>query len=682
MSGQSRDKLRWERARMIAVIAVLMGGLVAAVVRVHHLQTVEADELEEMSRAQTSGSVEIKAKRGSIVDRSGVELAGSVEVPSIFAHPRQIDDPKAVARRLLPHLDLDFDELVAKLERDKGFVWLEHQTTPEVADAIARLELPGIGSTPESKRYYPLRERAGQLLGFVGIDGRGLEGLEQALDEELSGDTFEMKGVRDARGRTLVKREIPRFRELEGNSVELTLDERIQRVSEEALADQVDEFDARGGYAMAVDVENGDVLAMANTPDFDPNRFGDFDSDDWRLRNVTDTFEPGSTTKPFVFARALDKGAVSLDTTFDTEEGWMQVGGHTIRDTESNDSLTAAEIIQKSSNIGIYKIAKLIGKEALYETLRDFGFGTRTGLGLRGERAGVIWPHDDWAEVTFANISFGQGFTSTPLQLIQSIAAIANDGMLMEPRLVRRVVDRDGELVEERRPELVRQVVSAEAARKTTKAMSLVTQEEGTGTKAALEHHTVAGKSGTAQKVNPETRQYDPDLWMSSFVGFAPAEDPEIAVLVMIDEPQDEVYGGKVAGPAFRRIMKEALSVREVAPLPADERLFAEPEDETAIDALGDVEDGPVELPARRVEGERAADGEEAVPDLRGMTLRAALNEVRSRGLLPRTEGWGRVVSQEPEPGTSLEEADVLRLELSPRGTETTLADEPAEGAR
>lgn len=684
-TGESTDRQKWVRVRIGLVVMMLVCGLAAVIGRVYYLQTVEAKDLHEMASDQTSRSIELEAKRGSILDRRGVELAVTIEVPSIFARPKKLDNPRLAARRLMPHMDVSFKTLVKKLESDSPFVWLDRQAKPSSAKAIRKLDIDGIGITTGSKRYYPLQERAGQLLGFVGIDGNGLEGLERTFDEELTGGTFELSGVRDARGRTLLTRDLPKFRKFEGDSVVLTIDERVQRVAEEAVAEQVEKHEAKGGYAVALDVKTGEVLALANTPSFDPNRFGDFSSKDWRMRNITDTFEPGSVIKPLVYAAALEKGAISPNTTFDTEKGRIKIGRYTIRDSHAHDVLTAAEIVQVSSNIGAYKIAQTLGRKGLYDFLRDFGFGSRSGIGLRGEQPGLVWPPDRWAEVTFANVAFGQGLTATPLQVVNAIATVANGGMLMQPRIVKEVRDKDGQVVEKTHPTLVKRVLSADVAHKASWAMSLVTLEEGTGTNAALEHYTVAGKTGTAQKVNPETRRYDPDMWVGSFVGFAPAEKPEVAVIVMIDEPQDTHYGGVVAAPAFKKIMTEALSVRGVMPLPEDERFHFDEEASAPKEPRAEVEvpEDIVTLPTVRVgsPGDATSPKEGTMPDLRGLTLRQALASARRLGVLPEVDGWGTVVSQKPAPGEPIDESTRLTLVLSPATRGALIAEEPSAGS-
>src|SRR5690554_6211358 len=649
----------WLRARFLMVGVFFALGFVVVGGRVYYLQTVEAAALQERAAIQWNREVVKQARRGDIVDRNGAELAVSVEVPSIHANPRRIENPELVARQLQPHLKLSYDDLLARLSRDSSFVWLERQSRPSAAEAIEGLEIAGVHITQEYKRYYPLREIAGQLVGFVGIDGAGLEGLERQLNSTLAGGTYEMRVIRDASGRAMLLTDMPRFGEFEGHSVRLTIDEKIQRVAEQALSEQVAEFEAKGGWAVAMDVHTGDILALANTPSFDPNRFRDHTSADWRLRSVTDTFEPGSVFKPFVLAAALQEQATRLDKVYDIEDGRMQIGRNVIRDTKRREELTAAEIIQVSSNIGSYKLAQEVGRETLYKYIRAFGFGQRSDVGLRGEQPGLVWPPDRWPEITFANVSFGQGLTSTPLQLAASTAALANGGLLMKPRIIDAILDRNGDIVEREEPTLVRRVVSEEVAEQVSWAMSLVTIKGGTGTKGAIEHVTVAAKTGTAQKVNPETRRYDPDMWIAGYVGYAPAEAPEIAVVVFIDEPKGVHYGGTVAGPAFAKITAEALRVRGVMPLPPERRFQLEEEPPAALDsrAAPPAPQNVVTLPTMRVldpTDEAVAEGQ--LPNFAELTLRQAIDRARDFGFVPQVNGWGRVITQDPPPGTPLEE--------------------------
>lgn len=673
---------------MIIILGVMVCALSVVIGRVYYLQTARGENLSELSSKQTARSIKLQAKRGSIVDRRGVEMAVTVEVPSVFVRPREIENPSQVARQLVPHLSRDFDSLLKRIDSKSNFVWLERQTTPTSAEAIRLLEIKGVGITTESKRYYPLQERAGQVLGFVNIDGKGLEGLESSMNSTLAGGEFTIDGMRDSRGRTLLMSDLPEFSKFEGNSIALTLDTRIQRIAEQSLQKAVDKFEAKGGYAVVMDVNTGEVIALANTPNFDPNHFGDYSSGDWRLRSVTDTFEPGSIFKPFILAAALDAKKVNLSSQFDTEKGRIKIGRYTIRDSSPHEILSAAEIMQVSSNIGIYKIAQTIGKKATYDGIRGFGFGGRSGIQVRGEQPGLVWPPDRWAEVSFANIAFGQGLTTTPLQMTAGMAAIANRGMLMKPRLIKEIRDKNGDIIKKSPPTLVRRVVSPEAARETSWAMSLVTREGGTGSNAAMEGYTVAGKTGTAQKVNPETRRYDPHMWVGSFIGFAPAEAPEFVVNVMIDEPKGSHYGGVVAAPVFKDIMRAALSLRGVMPLAeADRFQFDDEEDEPSADdveLLAEVGDDVLVLPTVHIDDELLDDADivdGSAPDFRGLTLRAALQHANERNLLPVIDGWGRVISQLPAPGTPMEPGENIALVLSPATREALFSVEPSHGS-
>lgn len=685
-SELNRDK--WVRARMIIILGVLIGAFSAVIGRVYYLQTARGENLSEMSTKQTARRIKLQAKRGSIVDRRGVEMAVTVEVPSIFVRPREIDNPAQVARLLLPHQSRDYDALLKRIQSKSAFVWLERQTKPASAEAIRLLDIKGVGITTESKRYYPLQERAGQVLGFVNIDGKGLEGLESSMNSTLAGGSFTIDGMRDSRGRTLLMSDFPEFSKFEGDSIVLTLDTRIQRIAEQSLKRAVESSQAKGGYAVVMDAQTGEVLALANTPDFDPNHFGDYTSGDWRLRSVTDTFEPGSIFKPFVLAAALEANTVGLNTSFDTEKGRIKIGRYTIRDSSPHEILSAAEIMQVSSNIGIYKIAQTIGKKATYDAIKAFGFGARSGLAVRGEQPGLVWPPERWAEVSFANIAFGQGLTTTPLQMTAAMTALANKGRLMKPYLIKEVRDKNGKVIKKSTPTLVRQVVSPESARQTAWAMSLVTRPGGTGTQAAMEGYTVAGKTGTAQKVNPQTRRYDPNMWVGSFIGFAPAEAPEFVVNVMIDEPQTSHYGGVVAAPVFKDIMAAALSLRGVMPLADEDRFqFGDEDDEPGAPGpamLAEVDEEVLVLPTVRVPDAGADDVarlDGSAPDFRGLTLRAALQRANERDLLPSVDGWGRVISQVPAPGTPLQPGQQIALVLSPATREALFSVEPSAGS-
>lgn len=668
--GDEQARL-WLKVRIGLVAAFFAIGFVAVVGRVYYLQTVEAEALTERIAAQREGEVTRQARRGDIRDRNEAELAVSVKVPSIYARPRMLGEPHEEAQRLEDVLELDRREIEEKLDTNSPFVWMERQAHPRIAEAVEELDLPGLGVMEEYDRYYPMGPLAGQLLGFVGIDGEGLEGIERQFDDQLSGDPYRMRVTRDAIGQEMMLSDIPQFGTFEGHSVHLTIDEKIQRTAHRALNKQVEKHDAKRGHALVMDVNTGEMLAMAQAPEFDPNRFQEFTSDQWRLRSVTDVFEPGSVFKPFLLAAALQEGATTLDRVYDLEGGRMRIGGYTIGDVMRREELTAAEIIQKSSNIGTYKIAQELGRETYYDYIRAFGFGSLTGIGLRGEQSGVVWPPDNWAEITFANVSFGQGLSATPLQLITGMATVANGGRLMEPMVVDEIRNRAGEVVWNQDPMMVRQVISEEVAEQTAWAMSLATLEAGTGTAGDIDHFTVAAKTGTAQQVDPETGTYGEDTWVSGYVGFVPAEAPEIAVAVFIDEPQGVRYGGRVAGPAFAEIAETALVQREVLPLPIEQRFDRGdgPPELVQSNVARPAPEGTIVLPPRRVmDGGGDAAEQGTVPNFYRLTLRQALDRARQVGIVPRVTGSGVVTDQHPAPGTPIEETARVQLTLSPPG--------------
>lgn len=702
----------WMRRRMTFVATGLLCCMACVIGRVYYLKVHMRAELEDR-RTTTERDVTYEPRRGRILDRNGAELAITVKAPSVYANPRRISKPEQTIAALAPLLKLSPEELRKKLNKKRAFVWLARKIHPEQAAAISALKLEGVHIKDEHKRFYPQGDVAGQIVGFVGMDNKGLEGLERSFNRTLTGESLKIQGTRDASGRMMLTGQTPQLDALEGESVQLTIDEQLQRVAQRALTDQVDKYKAKGGYAIVLDVATGEVLALANTPRFDPNRFRDHTSEDWRLRPVTDTFEPGSVIKPLVLAAALQERGVKLHSTFDCEKGRIKIGRYTIRDSHPNDTLTAAQIVQQSSNIGAYKIAQTIGPKALHRYLKAFGFGQRTGLGVRGEQPGLVWPSERWAEVSFANIAFGQGFTSTPLQVAQSVAAIANGGMMLEPRLIRAVVGKDGKPVKRFEPRLVRQIVSPDVARRTAWAMSLVTTEEGTAKQAAMEPFTVAGKTGTAQKVNPKTRRYDPRMWVASFVGFFPAERPRVVIAVMIDEPHKIHYGGTVAAPVFKRIAEEAISVLGLLPVPEAERFdltastlklrgqsAATPAPEPVASKKKDKLKGKDTRPsAGDAPADEAADsgappltgdlldhvtpqGDGVVmPRLEGLTLRQALHHTRQLGVLPDIQGWGRVTAQHPAPGEVWRPGQAIRLELAPATHSGLVADEPSTGS-
>ncbi|RMH44041.1 MAG: penicillin-binding protein 2 [Deltaproteobacteria bacterium] len=681
---------RWVRVRVCAAAALLTAGLAGIAVKAYGIQVIDGERYREAARRQHVRTVEVPAPRGVIYDATGAELAVTAGVDSVYANPRQVVDVAGTAAALAAALGLDVRALEAKLSSHRYFTWIKRHVSPAEAAAVRAAGLPGIALAREPRRYYPFKQLAGPVLGFADIDGRGLDGLERALDDLLRGRRVRRAVLRDARGRTMLAGDLDADAEpVAGASVTLTIDRFVQYAAERALADAIAENRAAAGTVVVTEVDTGRVLALASWPTYDPNdpagraaaRRGA------RNRAVTDAYELGSIMKVFTVGAALDAGAVRPDQWIDTEGGRYRIGRKVIRDVHPEDALTVAGVIKHSSNVGAVKIAQRLGADRLYAALRRFGFGARTGIELPGERSGVIRPPDRWGDIGLATHAFGYGMTATPVQVAAALGAVGNGGVLYEPRIVRRVRDADGRVLYEHEPAGIR-VLRPETAAALLPMLASVFdrgKDGGTARFVRVEGFRAGGKTGTAHKLDPQTHRYSRDRYLSSFIGLAPIDDPKIAVVVVIDDPRGEHhFGGQVAGPAFARIVTETLaylgvpgtggqekdraaagrhaagSERGAAP-PSSERGGVgsagddEPADESALPFADD---------ARAPAGER--DGDRA-PALVGLPLAAALDAARDAGFDVTVEGSGTVVAQQPAPGAACPER-TLHLVLAPPG--------------
>ncbi|MBF0099289.1 MAG: penicillin-binding protein 2 [Desulfobacterales bacterium] len=530
------------------------------IARILYLQVINRAFLSEKASAQYEKSFVLCGKRGSILDTNQNDLAVSVQLVSIAGYPAMIDDPGMAANQLSGVLGLKKQDLLKTLKSTKSFVWIKRQINPQEEKAVESLKLKGIGLLTEYSRFYPNTTLSAQVLGFCGLDGKGLEGLEFFYNSQLQETANRFTVIRDALGRKLNDDKKLQIN-YSGNHLILTIDKAIQFITESALAEAVKTFKAKAGAAVVMDIKTGELLAMANYPFFNPNTFSEYDRDRWRNRIVTDTFEPGSVMKVFVSAIALDKGYVKLTDTFFCENGNYRVYRNTIHDTHSYGKLTVPEIIKYSSNIGAVKIFEKMGAKALYEGYRRFGFAEKSGIDTSGETPGYLANYSKWKPIDGSTIAFGQGIAVTPLQLVSAVSAIANNGELMRPFLVKEIVNHKGETVQRVTPEKVRTVISKETAEKVKYMMRLVVEEGGTGVNAALDTIEVCGKTGTAQKV--ESGGYAKGKYISSFLGYAPYNDPKLAVLVVIYEPIGKYYAGTVAAPAFKKIVYDTMTYLE-----------------------------------------------------------------------------------------------------------------------
>ena len=552
------------RLRIGVVGAFFMAALVVISFQAVRLHVYKGAWLSEKAARQYERAMVVQGRRGTITDRNGSPLAMSIDSPSIAAYPHRIKDIRSATKRLAKALNQPREHILDKLASKRNFIWLKRQATPRQADAVRALEIKGVDFINEHKRYYPGKTLAAQLVGFSGIDGHGLEGMEFSFDSHLKGREREISFVRDALGRRFKDARIP-LNLASGNNVVLTIDQTIQHIAHKALAASVETHQAKSGMAVVMAPASGEVLALAHYPFFNPNSYGDFDRQLWRNRAVTDQFEPGSTMKIFSVAAAIDSGVCAPSTIFYCEKGSYHIGRNTIHDTKSHGWLSLQQIVKYSSNIGSVKMAEQLGARELYNYLRAFGFGQRSGINCPGETAGSVSSYKVWSAMDTAAIAFGQGISVSALQLTAAAAAISNDGLLMKPLLVKAVTDSRGRTLKRYSPEPVRRVISAQSAATMRRILKTVITEGGTGVKAAVDGYTAGGKTGTAQKID-ETGTYAADRYVSSFIGFVPVEHPELVILVVVDEPQVQRYGGIVAAPVFRQIALKSLTYLNIPP--------------------------------------------------------------------------------------------------------------------
>ena len=530
-------------------------------IRAMSLQLFNGGELAGMANKDLLKNIEIQGKRGDILDRNMKKLSTSLDAISIAATPGNIITPPMTARTLAPLLHMDEALLITKFSSNKKFVWLKKKLSPGEGKKIMDMKIPGILSLKDSIRFHPSRELAAQVIGITGWDHQGKEGLEFKFNDVLKGKTKKITVKKNARQTTEEM-----ARQLRGDSLVLTIDKTIQYIAEIALKDAVTTNGARSGMAIVMRPVTGEILAMAHFPLFNPNAFGDFDQNNWRNRALTDAFEPGSTLKIFLAAGALDQGISSPDSLFFCENGSYALKNKIIRDTHPHGWLTLAQIIKLSSNIGVAKVARLMGKNKLHTTLTRFGFGQKTGIPFPIETQGSLMPPAKWSTMDTAAIAFGQAISVSAIQLACAVSTIANKGILMQPRLVSAIIAGDGSPQKNYPPKVVGRAVSEKTSLAVTQMMASVVKKGGTGTRAYLPGYDVCGKTGTAQKAKPYAKGYSDTAYTALFVGFAPQKNPELTALVIVDEPQKSHYGGTVAAPAVKTILRKTFNYLNIPP--------------------------------------------------------------------------------------------------------------------
>jgi cell division protein FtsI (penicillin-binding protein 3) len=660
------------RPRVLLLVGAMAVAFVAVGGRLVWLQIVKHGDLAAMADRQYSRTVIVHAQRGPILDRNGAVLAASSPAESLFAQPRNVADPARAAARLAPILKTSARGLEAALGGDRPFVWIRRGLPPPVAERIRALGEPGLGLTPDSLRLYPSRELAAHVIGFEGTDG-GLEGIERMWERTLAGTPGKAIVGRDALGRDVVTQHVLQ-QPAPGQGVMLTIDANIQYIAEREIDAAWRRTRSRAAMAVVMDPRTGDVLAVAIRPTFNPNRFTEASSDRWRNRAVTDPFEPGSTFKVILAAAALEERVVRPEDRIFGENGQITIARTTIHDWKRYGWLTFSEVLQNSSNVGSIKVGLALGPERYYRYITAFGFGAPTNVGLPGESRGTLRDPARWSALSLPTMSIGQEVSVTALQLVAAFGAVANGGLLMRPRLVQAVLDAEGRPTRRFEPEAVRRVIEPQTARTLTRILVRVV-DEGTGHLGAIPGYEVAGKTGTAQKLDPATHRYSRAPGVLSFVGFAPADEPRLVALVLLDEPVNEKWGSEAAAPIFAGIGREVLRYLQVPPRDAA--------------PVQIVTGGPPAAaprpPIRLISEEPWADDGPRMPDLRGLPLRPALGALEPLGVAVQIGGHGTVVDQAPAPGVSLRTGATVRLSLAvPAGAARRAAEAaaPAKGER
>lgn len=651
-----RNPLNAVRQRAFRLFGIFAGCAALVLLRLLWVQLVQHDQYETWSLRQTRDMQELYSERGTIYDRNGRQLAFSILVKSLYADPGMLNvTPEEAAKALAPVLKIPEETLAEKMRRDTRFVWLERVMDPDMTAAVKAVikerKLKGFGFVDESKRYYPNGGLLANVLGFVGIDGKGLDGLEKSLDDLIRGGVNRQILLMDARGNPILHSTMAPYMGKEAKSVYLTIDESIQFFAERALDRAMGQTRAQGGIVIVMDPKTGGILAMVNRPSYDPNHFYYATENEFKNRAVVDIYEPGSTFKPVVAATALDAGTYSTDTVWH-DPGEIVASGHAVRnwDDEAYGDVRLVDILKFSINTGFAHVGLLTGGDILTDYARRFGFGRATGIELPGEGDGILFDPRDMRPIDVASMSIGQGIAVTPLQMVQAYSAIANGGRMVRPHLIDSIRNPDGSVYRETRTETAGQPVSKDVA-DTVKDMMEKEVSEGGGGNARVPGYLMGGKTGTAQKIDTVRGGYLDGQYIASFCGFGPIEDPQAICLVVLDNPQGMYYGGMVAAPVFAEIMSQTMRYMGIHAR----------EDTAGRQAAAAMsgESVPADLPP---EGAETV----TVPDFRGWTVRDVGEWLARAGLGFRPDGSGFADAQDPAPWITVERGTDVSVHFTP----------------
>lgn len=640
------DARKWLKVRIVSVLVVFLVLFVALISRAFQLQVLSGQNLKTLAAKQHVASLQMQPDRGIIYDRNGEKLAISVMADSVCADPSKVTNASAASAKIAKVLNLDRKNVQQKISAQKNFTWLARRISPQQAAEIQSAAIDGIFLIKEPKRFYPNGQLAAHLLGFVGDDNTGLEGLEYKYDDILLEKPESLTWVRDAKGKKLFLRaEKNEAENKQALNVVLTIDNRIQYLVETHLKEAVTLRGAKGGIAIVMNPKTGEILALANEKGFDPNNIKGLSPSVWRNSAVIYAFDPGSTFKPFLIAAALEEKKVRETDRIFCEDGSYIVDDRTFREANKKryGYLSVKDVLKYSSNIGSAKIAKKLGREKYHRYIENFGFGAKTGIELPGESSGILRPAQNWTKVDTASIAFGQGISVTAIQLISAMSAIANNGVLMKPYIVRGLTDKENNPVKMQAPEVVRRVISEKTAKRMSKILTgVVASDDGTGKNANIANVAVAGKTGTAQKFDFSSNTYSSEKVRTSFMGFFPADDPQVAILVVLDEPQTDKWGGVAAAPVFKNISEQILNCFETN-IRKMQVVKADVSDKVQL----------ISTQNNYSEHDYSADDSE-IPDFTGLTIRQALKKARAHSIDLKVSGSGWAIQQYPRPGAAL----------------------------
>lgn len=685
LASSTHVTIRKRVAYLFLFIAVIMVGLGC---RLMYLQFYKSNWLTENAMDQRVRDIPVEAKRGTIFDRNGRELGVSVSTESVYAIPAEIVDVEKTAAELAAILTLDRDKLTEKLKKRQAFTWIKRKVDNDIAKAVNALALPGIGLTQESQRYYPNDNLASHIIGFTGIDSQGLDGVELTFDSYLKGRSGSIVVEYDARGREIPYATHRFVSPIEGHNIYLTIDIVIQQLIERELEKVMQDTKAKAATIIAMDPHTGEIVALANRPDYNPNQFAEYSPKTWRNIAIANSYEPGSTFKIITTTAVLGEKVVSANDRF-FDPGTVEVQGRTIHCWKDggHGSQTFQEVVENSCNVGFVNVGLKLGSDSFYQYLMAFGLGKPTNIDLAGEAKGILIPKSQIKPINIATMSMGQSIAVTPLQLLTAVAAVANDGQRLRPQIVREVRGKNGEMIRGFTPDIVNQVVDKATAQEVKRILESVV-ENGTGKNAFIEGFRIAGKTGTAQKVGEGG--YMEGKYVASFAGFAPADNPQIVMLIVIDEPEGLYYGGQIAAPVFGAIMKDVLQYLKIAPRVIKPASIEKQETHVVVPSVINLlvteatqELRKIGLRARIEEtGDRVADqipkpgsripkdssvllytvtpryglGEITVPDCSGRSLREVSDMLAELGLRIKPEGIGlKAIKQQPIPGSKVQ---------------------------